>query len=295
MRFIARVGTLRQCTRTAWCLGLAALLAACGSTPRAPVQDRSTGMFSTTPRVDPATLPGHEFAGRPGYYTVQQGDTIRSVARANGLDWRDITRWNSQWVPNPDQIEVGQVLRVVPPLGMAAHGPAPVVRHRAPAATTAAAPAVRHARAHEAPAVTPAPAAPAVQGHASGASAAGISLAWPTRGGAILSSFDGDRNKGISIGGREGDPIMAAADGKVMYAGSGLRGYGNLIILKHNNTFLTVYAHNSKLLVRENQTVRKGQTIAEMGRSDSDRVKLHFELRRNGTSVNPLTYLPSRP
>ena len=88
---------------------------------------------------------------------------------------------------------------------------------------------------------------------------------------------------------------MAAADGKVMYAGSGLRGYGNLIILKHNNTFLTVYAHNSKLLVRENQTVRKGQTIAEMGRSDSDRVKLHFELRRNGTSVNPLTYLPSRP
>jgi lipoprotein NlpD len=94
--------------------------------------------------------------------------------------------------------------------------------------------------------------------------------------------------------GSVGDPVSAAADGRVVYAGAGLRGYGNLIILKHNNTYLTAYAHNQTLLVKEDQTVRKGQKIAEMGNSDSDRVKLHFELRRQGKPVDPLKYLPAR-
>jgi len=110
----------------------------------------------------------------------------------------------------------------------------------------------------------------------------------------VLAGFDEQKNKGIDIGGRAGEPVLASADGKVVYAGAGLRGYGNLIILKHNNTFLTAYAHNQTLLVREDQTVRKGQKIAEMGSTDTDRVKLHFEIRRQGKPVDPARYLPPR-
>ena len=110
----------------------------------------------------------------------------------------------------------------------------------------------------------------------------------------MLAGFDEQKNKGIDIGGRAGDPVFAAADGRVVYAGAGLRGYGNLIILKHNNTFLTAYAHNQSLLVKEDQTVRKGQKIAEMGSTDTDRVKLHFEIRRQGKPVDPTRYLPPR-
>ena len=120
-----------------------------------------------------------------------------------------------------------------------------------------------------------------------------ISLVWPAPG-AVISTFDEAKNKGISIAGRLGDPVLAAADGRVVYAGAGLRGYGNLIILKHNNTYLTAYAHNQALLVREDQAVKQGQKIAEMGSSDSDRVKLHFEVRRQGKPVDPLNHLPKR-
>jgi len=110
----------------------------------------------------------------------------------------------------------------------------------------------------------------------------------------VIEAFDESRNKGIGIGGRAGDPVLAAAAGRVVYAGAGLRGYGNLVIIKHNNTFLTAYAHNQSLLVREDQVVRQGQRIAEMGSSDADRVKLHFEVRRQGRPVDPATFLPRR-
>jgi lipoprotein NlpD len=110
----------------------------------------------------------------------------------------------------------------------------------------------------------------------------------------VVAQFDEATNKGVGIGGKVGDPVLAAADGRVVYAGAGLRGYGNLIILKHNNTYLTAYAHNQALLVREDQAVRQGQKIAEMGSSDTDRVKLHFEVRRLGKPVDPLSHLPRR-
>ena len=113
-------------------------------------------------------------------------------------------------------------------------------------------------------------------------------------GGALLNGFDDNKNKGLDLGGKVGDAVLAAADGKVVYAGAGLRGYGNLVILKHNNTYLTAYAHNNVLLVKEDQSVRKGQKIAEMGSSDADRVKLHFEVRRQGKPVDPAKYLPAR-
>ena len=116
---------------------------------------------------------------------------------------------------------------------------------------------------------------------------------WPSSG-SLLRGFDEISNKGLDLGGAAGDAVLAALDGRVVYAGSGLRGYGNLVILKHNNTYLSAYAHNQTLLVKEDQNVRKGQKIAEMGSSDSDRTKLHFEIRRLGKPVDPAKYLPSR-
>ena len=120
-----------------------------------------------------------------------------------------------------------------------------------------------------------------------------ISFIWPASG-SLIAGFDEARNKGYDIAGKAGDPVYAAADGRVVYAGAGLRGYGNLIILKHNNTFLTAYAHNQTLLVKEDQTVKRGQKIAEMGNTDADRVKLHFEIRKQGKPVDPARYLPPR-
>jgi lipoprotein NlpD len=117
-----------------------------------------------------------------------------------------------------------------------------------------------------------------------------VSFQWPARGN-LISGFDEAKNKGLDIGGKVGDPVMAAADGRVVYAGAGLRGYGNLIIIKHNNTYLTAYAHNQTLLVKEDQVIKRGQKIAEMGNSDADQVKLHFEIRRQGKPVDPAKYL----
>ena len=110
----------------------------------------------------------------------------------------------------------------------------------------------------------------------------------------MISGFDEQKNKGLGISGKPGDAVVASADGRVVYAGSGLRGYGNLIILKHNNTYLTAYAHNQALLVKEDQSVKQGQKIAEMGSSDADRVKLHFEIRKQGKPVDPAKLLPTR-
>jgi lipoprotein NlpD len=116
---------------------------------------------------------------------------------------------------------------------------------------------------------------------------------WPVQGN-VLAGFDDAKNKGIDIGGKLGEPVLASADGKVVYAGSGLRGYGNLVILKHNNTYLTAYAHNQTLLVKEDQQVKRGQKIAEMGNSDSEQVKLHFEIRKLGKPVDPAKLLAPR-
>jgi lipoprotein NlpD len=120
-----------------------------------------------------------------------------------------------------------------------------------------------------------------------------VAMLWPASG-TVVATFDEVKNKGVDIAGKLGDPVNAVADGRVVYAGAGLRGYGNLIILKHNDTYLTAYAHNQTLLVKEDQSVRKGQKIAEMGNSDADRVKLHFEVRKQGKPVDPLKYLPAK-
>ena len=266
--------------RLAAAASFTALLTACGTGTLAPVENRSTGGFSTTgPRiVDPRTLAGWEFNGKPGYYTVQPGDTMYSVARAHGVSGRDVINWNSAWVPEPTQMEVGQVLRIAPPAGATRTATAP-----RPAATTAAPrPAATTTTADTPSTTTTTP--PAASGN--------MRLAWPTQGRTIVTPYDGVRSKGIGISGREGDPVTAAEAGNVMYAGSNLRGYGNMVILQHANNYLTVYGHNSKLLVKEGQSVKKGQQIAQMGQTEADRVKLHFEVRRANKAYNPFDFLP---
>ncbi|WP_394789395.1 peptidoglycan DD-metalloendopeptidase family protein [Rhodoferax sp.] len=274
---------------------------------KAPVEDRGSSRVlqsavPATPAADavPAKpLPGAENAGRPGYYTVKPGDTLIRIGLDSGQSWRDIARWNG--LDNPNVIEVGQVLRVVSPNATVTETGVTTrpVTSSTVTATAVPAPAASAASAAAAPASAaskPAstPAAPAV---AAAAVASGgeddIAFVWPTSG-SLIAGFDEAKNKGLDLGGKTGDPVLAAADGRVVYAGAGLRGYGNLLILKHNNTYLTAYAHNQTLLVKEDQSVRKGQKIAEMGSSDTDRVKLHFEIRRQGKPVDPAKYLPNR-
>jgi lipoprotein NlpD len=260
------------------------LVAACASPRRvpAPVEERGAArhgaVVSEAPR---AALPGAENAGKPGYYTVRPGDTLVRIALENGQNWRDIARWSN--LDNPNVIEAGQVLRVVPPAFAVAEAPRAAASAALPPASAASGP------------VRSAGAAPATPSAATSTGDEEVAWSWPTSGAAsVLAGFDEQKNKGIDIGGRTGDAVLAAADGRVVYAGAGLRGYGNLIILKHNNTYLTAYAHNQSLLVKEDQAVRKGQKIAEMGATDSDRVKLHFEIRRQGKPVDPTRYLPPR-
>jgi lipoprotein NlpD len=232
-------------------------------------------------------LPGAENAGKPGYYTVKPGDTMIRIGLEQGQNWRDIVRWNS--IENPNLIEVGQVLRVVPPqadataLASQAVTPAKVeskpldAKPAAGTAPGAAAPGAAAVPAAAAPAAAQADDEPA--------------WAWPSSG-PVLAGFEEGKQKGLAIAGKAGDPVLAAADGRVVYAGSGLRGYGNLVIVKHNATYLTAYAHNQTLLVKEDQAVRRGQKIAEMGSTDADRVQLHFEIRRQGKPVDPARLLP---
>ncbi|MFZ3220410.1 MAG: peptidoglycan DD-metalloendopeptidase family protein [Rhodoferax sp.] len=284
-----------------WLVAAAAgvLLSGCGSKPlnRAPVEDRGSvanrvGMDGRTVAVKQP--PGFENAGKAGYYTVKPGDTMIHIGLETGQSHKDIARWNN--LENPNRIEVGQVLRVVPPVSYETAVAKPVASAAVTPTPIAAGPAkpasAPASAASAAPAATPAP-APAPVAAATAAGDDDLGLIWPGRG-AILAGYDEVKNKGLDIGGAAGDPVLAAAEGRVVYAGAGLRGYGNLVILKHNNTFLTAYAHNQTLLVKEDQTVKKGQKIAEMGNSDADRVKLHFEVRRQGKPVDPAKYLPAR-
>jgi len=268
---------------TATCVLLT--LAACGtrSINRAPVEERVTRVGETVGVVPIVKQPqGFEHAGKPGYYTVKPGDTLTRIALENGQSPRDIAAWSQ--VENPNRIEVGQVLRVVPPVGQEVQVQ-PVSRATVSAGTLA-----------QPASATPSSAAPTTAASESrpvAATESEINWLWPTNG-PVLAGFDDVKNKGLDIGGAAGDPVLAAADGRVVYVGAGLRGYGNLIILKHNNVYLTAYAHNQTLLVKEDQSVLKGQKIAEMGNSDADRVKLHFEVRRQGKPVDPAKYLPAR-
>jgi lipoprotein NlpD len=312
-------------------------LAGCASSGRkAPVEERSTASkapaaaavaapaSTAASAAEPAAkpLPGIENAGKPGYYTIRPGDTLVRIALDNGQNWRDLARWNN--LDNPNLVEVGQVLRVVPPAAdptVATTRPIPSTgrvetrpldsRSPAPAAGTASGVAAPAGSAPLAgvpasaaapptasaalPSAAPASPPPAAAADNAAARDAGDEVAWiwPAAG-PVLTGFDEGRNKGLTISGKAGDPVVAAGDGRVVYAGSSLRGYGNLVIVKHNDMYLTAYAHNQVLLVKDDQVVRRGQKIAEMGSSDAERVQLHFEIRRQGKPVDPAKLLPAR-
>lgn len=301
----ARMNAPMTVTQRSVCvLALSLLMTACASRlDQAPVVDRSGGgTLSTQAAQQPAVPLGPP---PPGYYRVKPGDTLYRIALENGQNYRDISAWNN--LTNPNQIEVDQLLRVVPPgantaaltpgvatapIGGGAVQSAPL-NSAAPstgaAAGVAAAPPI-YGSGSNAASLTPPANAGAASDSTAGASG-NVAFAWPVRG-PLLGTFNDSTNKGVNIGGASGDAVKASADGRVVYAGNGLRGYGNLIIIKHDATYLTAYAHNRALMVKEGDAVTKGQKIAEMGNSDADRVMLHFEVRRQGKPVDPLKYLP---
>jgi lipoprotein NlpD len=233
----------------------------------------------STPRTKPAnvtdrTSGSSEESAPPGYYRVKKGDTLARIAIDHGQSPKDVIAWNN--LSNPNQIEVGDLILIKPPAGskpVAKPIPKPAVMSTANDAPTP--------KANEGIKANAAPEAVVAE--------PGIRLSSPAKG-AVTGTYS-EANKGIDIAGKLGDPVLAASGGKVVYAGNSLRGYGNLVIVKHDNTYLTAYAHNSKLLVKEGDTVTKGQKIAEMGDTDANAVKLHFELRVNGKPVNPQPYL----
>ncbi len=292
---------------------LAALLSGCGTTGvQAPVVERHPSSSSAA-ASDPRDRD-------PAYYTVKRGDTLLRIALEHGQNYRDLVAWND--LSNPNDIKVDQVLRVLPPNGDTGGAqtsaivmpPVTEIKPAAPVVPKKTGPrgekraysdaTLAELRADGGSAdVKPAPApaavvaaAPAAAAAAPAAAAPGdekISWMWPSEG-KVIGTFDEGKNKGVDIAGKAGQQVVAAGAGKVMYAGSGIRGYGNLVIVKHSNSLLSAYAHNRSILVKEGQNVNKGQAIAEMGDSDADRVKLHFEIRQQGKPVDPSKFLPNR-
>jgi len=272
--------------RAAGALFVVLLLAGCTTTGvrPAPIVERTPTAASGAAN-EAVSAPPTAREARDGIYVVQKGDTLREIGTAFGRDPRDIARWNN--IDDPNKLVIGQGLRVVPPPETAVATPVtpttgaqsrPLIPPVAGAAAATPAPP---------PSVT-AP-APPVAAPADG----GLAWAWPLAG-KVVERFDEKRNKGIDISAREGDPVLAAGDGSVVYSGSGLRGYGNLVIVKHSDEFISAYAHNRQILVKQGQAVKRGQPIAEAGKTESAAPKLHFEIRRGGKPVDPLQYLPPR-
>jgi len=290
----------------------AVALTACivSPTQQAPIEERSQkGRPSEAAQAAPAPpqpTPPLAREAHDGQYVVQTGDTLYSIALAFGQDFRDLARWNG--LDDPTHLRTGQSLRVTPPPADESAAveatPIPVspsgsleTRPLSPGRTitpetTAAPPAPE--RAAQAPGSTTAAVAPTPANSDKAAAVEPESVwAWPSAG-KVLERFDETRNKGIDISGTVGDPVWAANDGQVVYSGSGLPGYGKLVIIKHTDDYVSAYAHNNEILVTQGQAVKRGQRIADLGMTDATAPRLHFEIRRRGTPVDPLTYLPSR-
>jgi len=291
-----------------------------GAPAASTVQKAETPVSAAT--EEPIIKPYREGDWRPEFHVVKKGDTLYSIALDYGQDYRELAAWND--LEDPALIRLDQRLRLFPPdsvgeLALPQAVPLPVEIPPAPVAVPvktepkarklpyseqalaqlkAATP--KPASAPSPPPTAAPPAKPAVKAPATPAPkearSADVRLVWewPTQGKLIYGFGEGTNQKGVGIEGRSGQAVLASAPGKVVYSGSGLRGYGKLIIIKHNTSYLSVYAHNSQILVKEGQSVAKGQKIAEMGNSDSDRVALHFEIRRLGKPIDPLQYLPER-
>ena len=251
-------------------LALAVLVAGgCASVPPSSSPPEVRGPRSAEPAP----------AKRPAAHVVRKGDTLSAIAWQYKLDWRSVARWNR--IRDPYVIHPGQRIALTGP-------PA------SPTRTASAKPA--RPKAGPKPGSKPKAKAKRPGSPRPAPSAAPVSTrgwTWPAKG-KLLRKFGKGERGGIDIGGRRGQPVVAAKGGRVVYAGSGLVGYGRLVILKHSDRLLTAYAHNHRVLVKEGQTVPGGQKIAEMGSTGADRVMLHFEVRRDGKPINPMKYLPRR-
>jgi lipoprotein NlpD len=304
-------------------------VAGCASRAPAPVQDRRpTPAAAPKPPVAQAAKPAAPVPSPAGRYVVRRGDTLYSIALEHGVDFRDLAKWNN--LDDPAKIRVGQSLQVSAPEGAeAAQAGAQVGAVRAPGApesrplearplgqapgadgmTRTSPKALRLPYSEQNVALLSRGEAPAQSGAKPAAQAAapapkpeapkpapernadGIDFIWPAKG-TVLAGFSEPRVKGIDIGGRIGDPVVAAAAGKVIYVGAGIPGLGKFVVIKHNDELSTVYAHAREVLVKMDQSVIRGQRIAELGDSDADRPKLHFQVRRLGKPLDPMGYLP---
>ncbi len=343
---------MRQMNRPGWkkfhllaaVCGLS-LMAGCGSNPPAPVSEqgrltqieRHGGAAASAGAIPVAATP---VSLPSGYYLVKKGDTLYSISLDHGQSYRDVAAWNN--LEDPNKIQAGQQLRVVPPAtaatevkpvtapaavearsleksgdleplkrepkgGRFPYTPETLAQLQKPdVVTTSSVVATASDSKAEVAKSTEKAAAEKNSGDkaaikpvvkpASAASAPGDSALewdWPARG-KLLNGFVEGSSKGLDISGKAGEPVFAAAAGKVTLVSNALRGYGNLVVIKHNDIYLSVYAHNSRILVKEEQIVAKGQKIAEIGSSDSDQAKLHFEIRRQGKPVDPAKFLPAR-
>ena len=329
-------------------LGLVLVVAACSTSPPAPVIDRMSSSTSKATTIKPSApnkqpkqkTESKSLDWRPDNYTVKKGDTLISIGLEYGYDYKEIAQIND--LSAPYNIKVGQTLKLKPakeklpglesklveensdgvstyPLSSDNSTSATTSNNASTSASVLNSPkAIREPYSDAAMNKAPPLGQPPTEKLASNAaktknvpanptesvakspanlnsdnkteSTDDIDWAWPTKG-KISAPFNESNNKGIDIAGSAGQAINAAAGGKVIYSGSDLRGYGKLVIIKHNANYLSVYAHNSNLLVKEGQQVTSGQKIAEMGSTDSDKVKLHFEIRKLGKSVDPSKFL----
>jgi lipoprotein NlpD len=277
-----------------------------GSGRTAPVEERDT---STKRAATPDRKAGQrEQETRPQFYVIQKGDTLYSIAFEHGLDYREVAEQNN--IENPAAIQIGQKIKLLPPDEGASERPRmdskPAVAStplialkkdqpkviKLPYSEQAVAQLERMQK-EPARAAIPVAVVPVLKPVQESDAGPDDSLEWgmPTNGKVIVDYSESANRKGVDIAGNKGQPVLASAAGKVVYSGSGLRGYGKLVIIKHNKTYLSAYAHNEQILVKEGQSVSKGQKIAEMGSSDAEQVKLHFEIRKFGKPVDPAKFL----
>jgi len=288
-------------------LTAAIILAGCAPQPvrHAPFVERGTEMKKPA-QPTPAQPVQIKKPVETQNYVVQKGDTMYSIAFMHGVDYRDLAELNK--IDNPGAIQIGQQLRIPLPTPTKIVESKPAVVHpatplggiktqpkvgRIPYSDKALAQAEAIQEEDSPKEVTPVvPVVAEVPAVKAEDEEEDLEWGMPTIGRVITLYSESANRKGVDIAGRRGQPVVASAAGKVVYSGSGLRGYGKLVIIKHNKTFLSAYAHNDQILVKEGQGVSKGQKIAEMGETDSDQVKLHFEIRKFGKPVDPGQYLP---
>ncbi len=257
-------------------IGCAGLFACSSPQKTAPISDRSSITTSNPYQpIDKNTI----------RYTVKRGDTLSQISRRSGHSVHDLAAWNN--LSNMNALEVGQVLRVQPPEG-AASTQTVAVASTSQVQVRSIDEAKKDSRQKT---TTQSSTAAPVAASGSTKEVSGLVWSWPTQG-TVITSYIPGKNRGIDIAGTKGQKVVAAADGTVLHRGS-MNGYGNLVIIKHSDGMLSAYAHNDKILVKEKQQVKRGQQIAEMGNTDSDKVKLHFEIRYQGKPVDPLKYLPA--